>query len=258
VTSASSWGPKQRERERELLRDLSDLPDDDPRRADVRDELVTMHLPLVQHLARRYQGRGETLDDLVQVGTVGLIQAVDRFDVTRGTEFSTFATPTILGEIRRHFRDRTWAVRVPRGLQELQARVTTTAEALTADLHRAPTVRELAEALDVPMDDVLAALEARHAYSTDSIDADPDDEGSALSGRIGEIDPAFDAIEEREALRPLLAALPARDQRIIALRFGQNMSQTQIAEELGISQMQVSRLLARSLADLRAGLADSA
>lgn len=258
MTSASTWGPQQRERERELLRDLSGLPHDDPRRAVVRDELVTMHLPLVQHLARRYQGRGENLDDLVQVGTVGLIQAVDRFDVTRGTELSTFATPTILGEIRRHFRDRTWAVRVPRGVQELQSRVTATAESLTTQLHRAPTVRELADALDAPMDDVLAALEARHAYATDSIDADPDDEGSALSGRIGEVDPAFEAIEEREALRPLIAALPSRDQRILALRFGQNMSQTQIAEELGISQMQVSRLLARALAELRAGLADSA
>lgn len=258
MTSASTWGPQQRARERDLLRDLSALPDTDPRRAAVRDELVTMHLPLVQHLARRYQGRGESLDDLVQVGTIGLIQAVDRFDVDRGTELSTFATPTILGEIRRHFRDRTWAVRVPRGLQELQARMTSTAEALTTQLHRAPTVRELSEALGMPMEDVLAALEARHAYSTDSIDADPDAEGSALSGRIGEIDPAFDAIEEREALRPLLAALPARDQRILALRFGQNMSQTQIAEELGISQMQVSRLLARALAELRAGLADDA
>lgn len=257
MTPASSWGPQQRERERDLLRALSELPDDDPRRVAVRDELVTTHLPLVQHLARRYQGRGESLDDLVQVGTVGLIQAVDRFDIARGTEFSTFATPTILGEIRRHFRDRTWAVRVPRGMQELQAKVTATAEEMTRELHRAPTVRELAEALDVPSDDVLAALEARHAYATDSIDADPDDERSALSGRIGVDDPAFEAIEDREALRPLIAALPARDQRILSMRFGRNMSQTQIADELGISQMQVSRLLARTLADLRAGLADS-
>ena len=257
MSPASSWGPEQREREHDLLRDLATLPDDDPRRPAVRDELVTMHLPLVQHLARRYQGRGETLDDLVQVGTVGLLQAVDRFDPDRGTELSTFATPTILGEIRRHFRDRTWAVRVPRGLQELQSRVTVTADSLTRDLQRPPTVRELADALDVSTDDVLEALEARHAYAADSIDGDPDEEGSALSGRIGEFDPAFDAIEEREALRPLLQALPPRDQRIIALRFGQNMSQSRIAEELGISQMQVSRLLARALAELRDGLADA-
>lgn len=257
MSSASSWGPQEREREHDLLRDLASLPDDDPRRSAVRDELVTMHLPLVQHLARRYQGRGESLEDLVQVGTVGLLQAVDRFDPDRGTELSTFATPTILGEIRRHFRDRTWAVRVPRGLQELQARVTAMADTLTRELQRPPTVRELADALDVSTDHVLEALEARHAYSTDSIDGDPDD-ASAWSDRLGWTDPAFDAIEEREALRPLLQALSARDQRIIALRFGQNMSQARIAEELGISQMQVSRLLARALAELRAGLADVA
>jgi RNA polymerase sigma-B factor len=220
----------------------------------VRDELVTMHLPLVQHLARRYRDRGESLDDLVLVGTVGLIKAVDGFDVSRGVEFSTYATPTILGEIKRHFRDRAWAVRVPRRLQELQSRVTRSTEELTRTLHRAPTVRELAAALDVTEDDVLDAIEARHAYATDSIDDGGDDGASPMATRMGFDDPAFEAIEDRESLRPLLEQLTERERQIILLRFFHSMSQTQIAEELGISQMHVSRLLARSLAQLRSGM----
>ena len=161
--------------------ELADLEPGDPRRATVRDELVTMHLPLVQHLARRYRDRGESVDDLVQVGTVGLIKAVDRFDLSRDVEFSTYATPTILGEIKRHFRDRTWAVRVPRRMQELQAQVTARSDELTRTLDRSPTVRELAASLDVSEDDVLDAIEARHAYATGTID-DGDDDGTA-SGR---------------------------------------------------------------------------
>jgi RNA polymerase sigma-B factor len=215
-----------------------------------------MHLPLVRHLARRYRDRGETLDDLIQVGTVGLINAVDRFDPTRGVQLSTFATPTILGEIKRHFRDRTWSVRVPRRLKELQARVTSRSEELTRSLNRSPTVRELAASLDVSEDDVLDAIEARHAYATSSIDESAGvDAPTGGSLRISLDDPAFEAIEDRESLRPLLAALPERERQIIMLRFFRNMSQTQIARELGISQMHVSRLLARSLAELRAGMA---
>ncbi len=247
-------GAERLRRERDLLTELADLGPDDPRRAAARDELVTMHLPLVQHLARRYRDRGESVDDLVQVGTVGLIKAIDRFDVSRDVQFSTYATPTILGEIKRHFRDRTWAVRVPRRLQELQARVTARSEELTRSLHRAPTVRELAESLDVTEDDILDAIEARHAYATGSID-DGDDEGvSSVTSRLGVDDPAFEAIDDRETLRPLLEQLPERERRIILLRFFHNMSQTQIAEELGMSQMHVSRLLARSLAQLRSGM----
>ena len=257
----SRWGPEQRRREEELLAELSSLPTDDPRRAAARDELVTMHLALVKHLARRYRDRGESLDDLVQVGTVGLINAVDRFDTSKGVAFSTFATPTILGEIKRHFRDRTWAVRVPRRMQELQAKVTRRTDELTRALNRAPTVRELAESLEVSQDDILDAIEARQAYSANSIDAGSDDDGldtSPLAERLGTEEPAFEAIEDRESLRPLLEQLPERERRIIVMRFFQNMSQTQIAEEMGISQMHVSRLLARSLGELRRGLTDAA
>jgi len=219
-----------------------------------------MHLPLVRHLARRYRDRGESLDDLVQVGTVGLINSVDRFDRSRGVELSTYATPNILGEIRRHFRDRTWSLRVPRRLQELQAQVTTRGEELTRVLHRSPTVRELAESLGVGDEEVLEALEARHAYATSSLDAGSDDDAEGatpLAARIGTVDPEFERVEYREALRPLLESLPERERRIILLRFFHNMSQTQIAEELDISQMHVSRLLGRALARLREGLADA-
>jgi RNA polymerase sigma-B factor len=258
---AGQWGAEQRRRERELLGQLAALPGADPRRAAVRDELVTMHLPLVQHLARRYRDRGESLEDLVQVGTVGLIKAVDRFDISKGTEFSTFATPTILGEIKRHFRDRTWAMHVPRRLQELQAQVTERSDVLARELGRSPTVRELAESLGCGEDEILDALEARHAYATASLDAGGDEDGdrpSPLAERLGSEDPAFEAIEDRETLRPLLEALPERERRIVMLRFFRNLSQTQIAEEMGISQMHVSRLLARSLAQLRSGLAEPA
>lgn len=252
---AAAWGPDQRAREHDLLARFAELDADDPRRAAVRDELVTMHLPLVHHLARRYRDRGESLDDLVQVGTVGLINAVDRFDPDRGVELSTFATPTILGEIKRHFRDRAWAIRVPRRLQELQAQVAARADELTRVLSRPPTVRELAASLGVSEEDVLDALEARHAYATSSLDAGAEDSDSpVLGGRIGITEPAFEAIEDRETLRPLLEALPERDRRIILMRFFENRSQSQIAEELGISQMHVSRLLARSLAQLRTGM----
>ena len=253
MTRASTWGPEQRRRERELIDQLHALAPDDPQRARVRDELVTMHLPLVRHLAARYRGRGESVDDLVQVGSVGLISAVDRYDPARGVELASFATPTILGEIKRHFRDHAWAIRVPRGLQELSARVTRTVDDLTRDLGRSPTVREVAQELGIEEEEVLSALEARHALSADSLTtADGDGgEGDRLGGAL---DPAFEEIEEREALRPLLEGLPARERRILTLRFAEEMSQAQIAQELGISQMQVSRLLARTLEDLRSGL----
>jgi RNA polymerase sigma-B factor len=255
--SAPRSGPftaERRQREHDLFRELSGRSADDPRRSAVRDELVTMHLPLVRHLAHRYHHRGESVDDLVQVGTIGLIKAVDRFDTSRDVAFSSYAAPTILGEIKQHFRDRTWALRVPRRLQELGARVSASTGELTRALHRAPTVRELAAALDVSEEDVLDAIEAGHAYATDSIDAVADADRSAMASRTGFEDPAFERVDDRESLRPLLEQLPELGRRIIELRFLHNMSQTRIAEELGISQMQVSRLLARSLAELRAGM----
>ena len=246
MTSSSGWTPQSRAREHELLAQLAADPTD--RR--VRDELVTMHLPLVRHLARRYADRGEPFDDLVQVGTVGLITAVDRFDIERGTELSSFAGPYIVGEIRRHFRDRAWSVRVPRGLQELQGPLAAATDRLTRELDRSPTVAELATALEVSQDVVLDALEARHSYSASSLDAAVD-AGTLV---LPEIDERLDRIDERAALAPLLAQLPERERQIIVRRFFDEWSQRQIADELGISQMHVSRILARTLTQLRDGL----
>jgi RNA polymerase sigma-B factor len=226
---------------------------DDPRRAELRDAVVRAHLGLVEHLARRYEGRGEPLDDLVQVGTIGLLKAVDRFDPTRGASLASYAVPTILGEIRRHFRDRGWAVRVPRRLQELSRTLTEVRGTLTQELGRAPTVGELADRTGLDPETVLEGLESAGAYATVPLEPGPD--GGEPWLRVD--DDALTGVENREALRPLLAALPARERRIIALRFVRGMSQSQIAEQVGLSQMHVSRLLARSLATMRAGLGDA-
>ncbi len=235
---------------------LGELPEDDPRRQDARDRLVRMHLPLVEHLARRFRNRGEPYDDLVQVATIGLIKSVDRFDPDRGVEFSTYATPTIVGEIKRHFRDKGWAVRVPRRLQELRLSLTQATAELSQRHGRAPTVAELAHLLGISEEEVLEGLESANAYSTLSLDA-PDqgeDDSHAVADSLGEVDDALEGVEYREALRPLLAQLPPREKRILMLRFFGGMTQSQIAAEIGISQMHVSRLLARTLTQLRAGL----
>ncbi|MFZ5850233.1 MAG: SigB/SigF/SigG family RNA polymerase sigma factor [Actinomycetota bacterium] len=235
---------------------LGELPEDDPRRQDARDQLVRMHLPLVEHLARRFRNRGEPYDDLVQVATIGLIKSVDRFDPDRGVEFSTYATPTIVGEIKRHFRDKGWAVRVPRRLQELRLSLTQATAELSQRHGRAPTVAELAHLLGISEEEVLEGLESANAYSTLSLDA-PDqgeDDSHAVADSLGEVDDALEGVEYREALRPLLARLPPREKRILMLRFFGGMTQSQIAAEIGISQMHVSRLLARTLTQLRAGL----
>ncbi len=232
---------------------LARLPRQHPEHLAARDRLVSAHLGLVEHLARRYAGRGESHDDLVQVGTIGLINAVDRFDPERGGSLAAYAVPTILGEIRRHFRDRGWAVRVPRRLQELSRTLSIARAALTQELGRAPTVDELAARTGVDAETVLEGLESAGAYATvpldPAVDGDPtwmtvDDQG--LSG-----------VENREALRPLLQALPPRERRILALRYVRGMSQQQIADEVGISQMHVSRLLARTLATLREELTEA-
>jgi RNA polymerase sigma-B factor len=248
--------PEDRDRSRELLLALSKLPEDDPSRGAIRDELVQGHLPLVEYLARRFAGRGEPLDDLIQVATIGLIKAVDRFDPERGVEFSTYATPTIAGEIKRHFRDKGWAVRVPRRLQELKLALTRASADLTQKLGRSPTVAELATHLNLSEEEILEGLESAHAYSTVSLDApdSDDDEGPAVADSLGMVDDALEGVEYRESLKPLLEALPAREKRILVLRFFSGMTQSQIAAELGISQMHVSRLLARTLAQLREGL----
>ncbi|HSK54297.1 MAG TPA: RNA polymerase sigma factor SigF [Jiangellales bacterium] len=245
-----------REESRELLLELSGLPSEDPRRQVVRDRLVTLHLPLVEHLARRFRNRGEPHDDLVQVATIGLIKAVDRYDPDRGVEFSTYATPTIVGEIKRHFRDKGWAVRVPRRLQELRLSISTATAELTQQHGRSPTVAELAGHLGVGEEDVLEGLESANAYSTLSLDAPElgESDGPAVIDSLGTEDEALQGVEYRESLKPLLAQLPERERTILLLRFFKGMTQSQIAERVGISQMHVSRLLARTLAQLREGL----
>ncbi|SDT62143.1 RNA polymerase, sigma 28 subunit, SigD/FliA/WhiG [Streptomyces sp. TLI_053] len=245
-------GAPDREAARALFVRLSALPEGSPERVELRNQLVRMHIPLVEHLARRFRNRGEPLDDLTQVATIGLIKSVDRFDHERGVEFSTYATPTIVGEIKRHFRDKGWAVRVPRRLQELRLSLTTATSELSQRHGRSPTVHELAEHLGISEEDVLEGLESANAYSTLSLDVpDNDDESPAVADTLGATDEALEGVEYRESLKPLLAQLPPREQKILVLRFFRNMTQSQIAAEVGISQMHVSRLLARTLAQLR-------
>jgi RNA polymerase sigma-B factor len=230
---------------------LSDLE-----RSRIRDELVHLHLPLVEHFARRFLNRGEPFDDLLQVGTIGLIKAVDRFDLGRGVEFSTYATPTIVGEIKRHFRDRGWAIRVPRRLQELRLSITSATAELTQELGRSPTVSELGAKIGVSDEEIIEGLESANAYSTLSLDAPESSDDSALSmiDVIGSDDEALEHVENRETIKPLLESLDPREKHILTLRFFKGMTQSQIAAEVGISQMHVSRLLARTLGRLRESL----
>ncbi|HEX6247050.1 MAG TPA: RNA polymerase sigma factor SigF [Nocardioidaceae bacterium] len=223
-----------------------------------REDLVRLHLPLVEHLTRRFLNRGEHYDDLLQVGTIGLIKAIDRFDSDRGVEFSTYATPTIVGEIKRHFRDKSWAIRVPRRLQELRAAISSASAELTQDLGRSPTVAEIALRIGVTDEEVIEGLESANAYTTLSLDAADSAEDSALSmlDTIGEDDEALEHVENRESLKPLLEALDPREKHILTLRFFRGMTQSQIAAEIGVSQMHVSRLLNRTLSHLRERLTE--
>ncbi|MGW3204658.1 RNA polymerase sigma factor SigF [Streptomyces sp. NPDC001135] len=252
AVQAAQHGPQDRSGARAMFVELRTLNAGSAEYAELRNQLVRMHLPLVEHLARRFRNRGEPLDDLTQVATIGLIKSVDRFDPERGVEFSTYATPTVVGEIKRHFRDKGWAVRVPRRLQELRLALTT-ATAELSQLHgRSPTVHELAEKLAISEEEVLEGLESANAYSTLSLDVpDTDDESPAVADTLGAEDEALEGVEYRESLKPLLEDLPPREKRILLLRFFGNMTQSQIAQEVGISQMHVSRLLARTLAQLR-------
>ncbi|WP_411977133.1 RNA polymerase sigma factor SigF [Streptomyces solicathayae] len=244
--------PHDRSGAKAMFVELRGLPEGSAEKAELRNQLVRMHLPLVEHLARRFRNRGEPLDDLTQVATIGLIKSVDRFDPERGVEFSTYATPTVVGEIKRHFRDKGWAVRVPRRLQELRLSLTTATAELSQQHGRSPTVHELAERLGISEEEVLEGLESANAYSTLSLDVpDTDDESPAVADTLGAEDEALEGVEYRESLKPLLEDLPPREKRILLLRFFGNMTQSQIAQEVGISQMHVSRLLARTLAQLR-------
>jgi RNA polymerase sigma-B factor len=247
---------RERNHARDLFAQLAALPQGDVERLRIRGELVEIHLPLVEYLARRFRNRGEWLDDLTQVATIGLIKSIDRFDLGRGVEFSTYATPTIVGEIKRHFRDKGWAVRVPRRLQELKLALTKAIGDLAQKEGRAPTVAELAAHLQMTEEEVLEGLESANAYSTVSLDAPDsgDEDAPAVAESLGMLDDALEGVEYRESLKPLLERLPSREKRILLLRFFGNMTQSQIATELGISQMHVSRLLARTLTQLREGL----
>jgi RNA polymerase sigma-B factor len=229
-----------------LLVELAGLGEHDPERAALRRRVVESQLP------QRFRGRGEPYVDLVQVGTIGLLNAVDRFDPERGN-FTAFAVPTILGEIRRHFRDRGWALRVPRRLQELGRRIGVAREELTHTLGRSPTVPELAAHLNEDADLVLEALDSAGVYTTVPLPTAPEE---ADLGHLGVLDEGLELVEDRVTLRPLLARLPVRERNILALRFIRGMSQSQIAAEVGVSQMHVSRLLTRSLAALRDGLSE--
>jgi RNA polymerase sigma-B factor len=223
-----------------------------------RHELVELHLPLAEYLARRFGNRGEPHEDLVQVATIGLIKAIDRFDPERGVAFSTYATPTIVGEIKRHFRDRGWTIRVPRRLQEMQAVISQAVSDLGQELGRSPTVAELAKRAGLSEEEIIEGLESANAYSPLSLDApDPAGEVGAVIEQLGDTDDALDAVVDRETVKPLLDQLDARAKKILLLRFFQNMTQSQIADELGISQMHVSRLLSRTLAELRQKLEEA-
>ncbi|MEW1657640.1 MULTISPECIES: RNA polymerase sigma factor SigF [unclassified Streptomyces] len=223
-----------------------------------RNTLIEMNMSMVRYVARRYRSRGGDMDDIVQVGIIGLIKAIDRFDVSREVEFSTYAVPYILGEMKRFFRDTGWAVHVPRRLQELRIELAKAKEQLRAALDRNPTVAELATHLGLPEEEVLEGLLAANGYAADSLDTP--DEPDALGARrplaeiVGGDDPALETIEDLHALAPLLRQLAPRERRIIELRFGQEMTQSQIGAELDISQMHVSRLLNRTLSTLRTGM----
>ena len=233
--------------------ELSALPTDTPEYIALSEQIVQQCLPLTEHIARRFNNRGQDHDDLVQVARVGLLNAVNRFDVQTGSEFVAFAVPTIMGEVRRHFRDHGWAVKVPRRLKELHLRIGAATAEMSQRLGRAPTASELAAELGEDREEVVQGLIAGSSYTTRSIDAgrDDDDDTQFLAGTLGESDSALDRIEDREALRPALAKLPEREREVLRLRFFKSMTQTQIAERVGVSQMHVSRLLARSLTTLR-------
>ena len=225
------------------------------RDAGLREELVGLHLPLVEYLARRFRNRGEPLEDLIQVGTIGLLKAIDRFDLEREVEFSTYATPTIVGELKRHFRDKGWAVRVPRRLQELNLSLNKVVAELSQEIGRSPTIAEIAVKAGMSEEEVLEGLDTSNAYQVVSLDAPVGgDDAPTVSEHIGSEDEGLETLEYRAALGPLIAELPERERRILYLRFFRGMTQSQIAGRLGISQMHVSRLLNRTLGVLRAGL----
>jgi len=254
-----AFGAVERQRVDAILTELKTQNPDVAQRAALMQELAQLHQPLVSHVCRRYAERGEPLEDLTQVGMLAFVMAVERFDIDRGIDFAAFLTPTVMGELKKYFRDHTWAVRVPRGLQELRAQVVAETAAFLHQESRSPSVEEVAERLGTTRERVLEALEAAHAYTASSLDQPvgaPD--GPALGDRLVDpVDLTVD-VDLRMSIAPALEALPARERRIIELRFVEGWSQVEIATHLGISQMHVSRLLKRTLEVLREELRDVA
>lgn len=236
-----------------LLRKFAAMAPDAPDRDDIRDRIITGYLPVARNIANRYARRGEPLPDLVQVASIGLIKAVDRFEPDQGHNFLSFAVPTITGEIRRHFRDRTWSMRVPRRLKELHVAVSTAVDELSSDLNRAPRPGEIAARLNLSVDEVLEALQASQSYRAFSLEETLPSESASttLGDLLGRPEPHFDRFTDSHALAPHLAALAPRERDILIMRFYEDMTQTQIAEQIGISQMHVSRLLSATLGRLR-------
>ena len=224
--------------------------------ASAKELLIAAHMPLVEHIARRYRDRGEPFDDLVQVGAIGLLKAIERFDTERGTALSTYATPTIVGEIKRHFRDRGWNIRIPRRLQELGMRIRSARADLTQSLGRTPTVAEIAAALGVDVEEVLEAMESAHAYAPVSLEVPTTDDGRPLDESLGSSDVGIALVVNRETLRPALATLAPRERKALVMRYFGHRTQSEIAAELGISQVHVSRLLSKTLGQLRQAIGD--
>ncbi|MFF4491310.1 RNA polymerase sigma factor SigF [Streptomyces sp. NPDC001544] len=235
-----------------LFAQLKELTPGSPEHTRVRGALIEANLPLVRYAAARFRSRNEPMEDVVQVGTIGLINAIDRFDPDRGVQFPTFAMPTVVGEIKRYFRDNVRTVHVPRRLHELWVQVNSATEDLTTALGRTPTTAEIAERLRISEEEVLSCIEAGRSYHATSLEAAQEGDGlPGLLDRIGYEDPALDGVEHRDLVRHLLVQLPEREQRILLLRYYSNLTQSQISAELGVSQMHVSRLLARSFQRLR-------
>jgi len=235
------------------LQTMSTLPLGDAQRNKLRDEVICACLPVVRRLAARFFGRGESADDLIQVATIGLIKSVDRYDTDRETQFLSYATPTIIGEIKRHFRDKGWSVRVSRPMQELYLSISRVLPEMAQELGRSPRISDLAERLGVSEEDVLRGLDCGQAYTTRSLSAPVSGEegGAALADLLGGEDARMESVADRETLRQLLSEIPERERNILMLRFFANLTQSEIADRVGVSQMHVSRLLTRTLKDLR-------
>ena len=234
-----------KDRTRELFRRYKEEGDEE-----AREQLIVSHVNLVRYIAAKFKNRGEPLDDLIQVGTIGLIKAIDRFDPSRGLEFTTYATPTIMGEIKRHFRDKGWTIRVPRRLQELSAKVNTVTDELTAELQRSPSIDEIAARLGTTPDEVLEAMESSSAYSSVPLEGrggTEEDDAPAVIDRYASVDNDLEASDDRMILEDVISEFPEADQQAIRMRYLDGMTQVEIAKKLGISQVQVSRMLRRAL-----------